>query len=609
MNSAEFDATDFVKRLTRRPGVYRMLDSSGKILYIGKAKNLKNRVGSYFRSGALDSKTLALVKKIAEVEITVTASETEALLLEQSLIKECSPPYNIVFRDDKSYPYIFLSENEDYPRLAFHRGAPKQKGSYFGPYPSSYAVRESLHTMQKIFRVRQCEDAFFRNRSRPCLQYQIKRCSGPCCSLIKPDDYAKDVANVRLFLEGRNTQVIDDYANRMELASEALEFEKAALYRDQISHLRKVQEQQYVIGGTGNTDIIAVLCKPVGACLSLLVIRNGRLLGSKPFFPKMGILETEANVLEAFIFQHYLSAIKGQNIPDEIVVNVGLENSHFLEQKISELSGNKIKISSKVRGQKSRWVALALTNAEQSLDMLITERQTMRKRFEALTSSLNLEAIPERMECFDISHTGGESTVASCVVFDQKGPLKSDYRRFNIEGITAGDDYGAIHQAITRRYSRLKKSEGLFPDLLIIDGGKGQLNQAVKVLEELQVEGVTLLAVAKGEGRKPGLETLYKADGSEFHLSHSDPGLNLIQHIRDESHRFALTAHRQRRGKKRNESLLERIEGVGPRRRRSLLRHFGAVQQIAGASVEELAKVEGISQKLATEIYESFHNR
>lgn len=604
----KFDHKTFLSKLSSRPGVYRMLDEAGDILYVGKAKNLKNRVSSYFRSSALDGKTMALVVKINRIETTVTSSETEALLLEQSLIKELKPPYNIVFRDDKSYPYIFLSANEDYPRLAFHRGAQKAQGRYFGPFPSAYSVRDSLHLMQKIFKVRQCEDTFFRNRSRPCLQYQINRCSGPCCGLISTADYADDVEHAQMFLEGKNHQILEDYANRMEEAAARLEYEEAAAYRDQISHLRKIQEQQYVVGKQGDVDVLAALCQPMGACVLVMFIRGGRLLGNKTYFPRSKLDADEAAVLDAFIPQFYLMGAKGRDIPQEIVVNNRLENKVLLQRELEQVAGRKVSLSDNVRGHRSRWLKLALANAEQSLGARVSSKQTMAQRFESLRQCLQLDEVPGRLECFDISHSAGEATVASCVVFDQNGPLKADYRRFNIEGVAPGDDYGAMAQAIKRRYTRLKKSEAQYPDVLFIDGGKGQLHQVEKALAALEIDGILLVAVAKGPERRAGMEKLHTSVGGEFGLDANDPGLNLIQHIRDESHRFALTAHRQRRGKKRTTSPLEKIGGVGPKRRRSLLRHFGGTQQVAGASVDELSKVQGINQKLAVEIYDSFHN-
>ena len=603
-----FDSKAFSKRLPSRPGVYRLFDEEEGILYVGKAKNLKNRVSSYFRSSALDSKTMALVSKIQKVETTVTGSETEALLLEQSLIKEYRPPYNIVFRDDKSYPYILLTTGDKYPRLAFHRGAQKKKGRYFGPFPSAYSVRDSLNILQKVFQVRQCEDTFFKNRARPCLQYQIKRCSGPCCDLVSTEDYADDVQHAAMFLEGKNNAVMQDYANKMEDASDKLEFEKAAHYRDQVGHLRKIQEQQYVVGNQGDIDVHAVVINPGGVCVLVMFIRGGRMLGNKTFFPKTRLDENESEVLAAFLPQFYLNGSGGRETPPEVVVNARIEDKFVLEGALTSQSGRKVMISDNVRSHRKRWVDLAVTNAEQSLGSHMASRNNLQQRFQSLQEALSLEEMPGRLECFDISHTSGEATVASCVVFDQNGPLKSGYRRFNIDGITPGDDYAAMSQALSRRYTRIKKGEGLLPDILFIDGGKGQLSEAEKIFEELQIEGVTLVGVAKGPTRKAGLESLILSGGAELNLAQDNPGLHLIQHIRDESHRFAITAHRARRGKKRTESVLQGIEGVGPKRRRSLLRHFGGSAQVASAGLEELAKVEGISQILAEHIYATLHN-
>jgi len=602
-----FDHKDFLKSLPSRPGVYRML-AEDAVLYVGKAKNLKNRVGSYFRTTALDSKTIALVSRIEKIETTVTSSETEALLLEQSLIKEFRPPYNVVFRDDKSYPYIYLSSEDDYPRLAFHRGAQKRKGRYFGPFPSAYAVRDSLNILQKVFRVRQCEDTFFKNRSRPCLQYQIKRCSGPCCELISPEDYADDVRHAEMFLEGKNNEILTDYADKMEAASAELAFEKAAIYRDQIHHLRRIQEQQYVVGSQGDIDVLAAVVNPGGSSVLVMFIRGGRLLGNKTFFPTSRLDNSPAEVLEAFIPQFYFGGAGGREVPKEIILNSRIEERDLLEQALSERCGHKVAIADNTRGHRQRWVQLANTNAEQNLASHMADKQNIYQRFEALQEALSLEELPRRLECFDISHTQGEATVASCVVFDQNGPLKSDYRRFNIDGIQPGDDYAAMSQALSRRYTRIQKGEGVLPDILFIDGGKGQLSQAEKIMEELQIDDVMLIGVAKGPGRKAGLETLVLSGKGEMMLSPDNAGLHLIQHIRDESHRFAITAHRNRRGKKRKESLLDEIEGVGPKRKRALLRHFGGTQQITSAGVEELAKVEGISLHLANEIYDSLHS-
>ena len=604
----DFDSTALLKQLTTRPGVYRMFDEAGDILYVGKAKNLKNRVSSYFRSSALDAKTLALVNRIQAVETTVTASETEALLLEQSLIKTLKPPYNIVFRDDKSYPFIYLSSEDEYPRLAFHRGAQHKKGRYFGPFPSAYSVRDSLNILQKVFLVRQCEDAFFRNRTRPCLQYQIKRCSGPCCDLISKDDYADDVAHATMFLAGKNRAVIDDYANKMDQASSNLEFERAARYRDQITHLRKIQEQQYVVGQKGDFDVIAAVLSSGGICVLVTYIRGGRMLGNKTYFPSPKLNEGTREVLTAFIPQFYLEGQGSREIPQEVIVNTGIEDKAVLSEALSAKAGRKIDISDHVRTQKKRWITLAVTNAEQALGAHLATRNNMQQRFDGLQKAFGLEAIPARLECFDISHSSGEATVASCVVFDQNGPVKSDYRRFNIDGITPGDDYAAMSEALRRRYTRIKEGEGLLPDILFVDGGKGQLHEAERILEELQIVGMTLIGVAKGPTRKAGLESLFVSGGPEVNLSPDNPGLHLIQHIRDESHRFAITAHRGRRSKKRKTSSLEGINGIGPKRRRALLRHFGGAAQVQSASTEELQKVEGISKTLAEQIYATLHN-
>lgn len=585
-----------------------MFDSQESILYVGKAKNLKSRVSSYFRTTALDGKTMALVAKISHIEVTVTTSETEALLLEQTLIKELHPPYNIVFKDDRSYPYIFLSNQDEFPRLGFHRGVQRKKGRYFGPFPSAYSVRDSLNILQKVFRVRQCEDSFFKNRSRPCLQYQIKRCSGPCCGLVSKEEYAEDVTHATMFLEGKNRDLLDNYADKMDAASAALKFERAAIYRDQIAHLQRMQEQQYVMNDAGDIDIVAAVYNPGSVCVLVMVVRGGRLLGNKTYFPKIKMEQDASELLGSFIPQFYLNGFGGREIPKEIIVNAKLPEKALIAEVLSSQLGKKVTIADAVRSHRQRWVDMAQTNAEQSLGSHMANRNNLQQRFEALQQALDLPEMPERLECFDISHSSGEATVASCVVFDQNGPLKSDYRRFNIDGITPGDDYAAMAQALNRRYTRLKKGEGRVPDILFIDGGKGQLKEAEKMMEELQVSGVLLVGVAKGPTRKAGLESLFMPGSEEIVLSPDNPGLHLIQHIRDESHRFAITAHRNRRDKKRKESSLEQIDGVGPKRRRALLRHFGGLARIESAASEELAKVEGISRKLADHIYANLHN-
>lgn len=607
--SEGFDHQTFLSNLTKRPGIYRMIDDEGRVLYVGKAKHLKNRVSSYFRTTALDNKTLALVARIDSVEVTITSSEAEALLLEQNLIKELKPPYNIEFRDDKSYPFIYLSANDSYPRLGFHRGAKNRKGRYFGPYPSAGAVRDSLNILQKVFRVRQCEDTFFKNRSRPCLQYQIQRCSGPCCDLVSAEDYQEDVRLATMFLTGKNQQLLKEYANKMEVASAGLNFEKAAIYRDQMSHLRRIQEQQYVVGKQGDIDVIAAVVNPGGVCIQAMFIRGGRLLGNKTFFPKTRLQPSERDMLSAFIPQFYLPNHGQREIPRELILSEKIEDRDVLTDALQTKAGSKVRIADSVRGYRARWVNLALTNARQSLGTHLADKQNIYARFEALQEGLSLDDLPQRLECFDISHSSGEATVASCVVFDTGGPVKSDYRRFNIDGINPGDDYAAMAQALSRRYTRIKSGEGVLPDVLFIDGGKGQLHEAENILEELQLSDVTIVGVAKGVSRKAGLESLFVSGRKDaVALPPDSAALHLIQQIRDESHRFAITAHRQRRARKRKESPLEGIDGIGPKRRRALLRHFGGIQQVESAAAEEIAKVEGIDQKLAKLIYATLHN-
>ncbi|CDM40462.1 excinuclease ABC subunit UvrC [Ectopseudomonas oleovorans] len=604
---APFDPSAFLATCSGRPGVYRMFDSEARLLYVGKAKNLKKRLSSYFRKTGQAPKTAALVARIAQIETTITANETEALLLEQTLIKEWRPPYNILLRDDKSYPYVFLSDGE-FPRLGIHRGAKKARGRYFGPYPSALAIRESLSLLQKTFLVRQCEDSYYKNRTRPCLQYQIKRCKGPCVGLVSPEEYAEDVRHSVMFLDGRSNALSEELSSAMEKASMALEFERAAELRDQIALLRRVQDQQSMDGGTGDVDVVAVMLTPGGACVHLISVRGGRVLGSKNFFPQVAIEEEGGDVLMAFLAQYYLGNAE-RDLPSELIVNVQHEDFATLIEAIESLRGRSLSISLRVRGTRARWQQLAVTNAEQALAARLVNRQHLAERFEALATVLEMDEPPQRMECFDISHSSGEATVASCVVFGPEGPLKSDYRRFNIEGVTAGDDYAAMHQALTRRFSKIKDGEGKLPDVLLVDGGKGQLAMAREVLQELAVPDLILLGVAKGTTRKPGLEVLYLNDAEhEFTLPGNSPALHLIQQIRDESHRFAITGHRARRGKTRRTSTLEEVPGIGPKRRRELLNHFGGLQELSRASAEEIAKAPGINKKLAESIYDTLHS-
>ncbi len=604
-----FDHKAFLATLTSRPGVYRMLDEQGEVIYVGKARNLKRRVSSYFSRADQSPKTRVMVSRIRGIEVTVTRTEAEALLLENNLIKAFKPRYNVLLRDDKSYPYIVLSDDE-FPRFGVHRGKRGKKGRYFGPYPSAAAVRESMNLLQKLFPVRQCENSYYRNRSRPCLQFQIKRCTAPCVGLIDAEAYAEDVRHAVLFLQGRSSEVINALVERMEVASAALEFEQAARYRDQIASLRRVQEQQYIEGSGGDLDVIAVERRGGLSCIQVFFIRGGRNLGNKAFFPRGEAEADEAGLLSAFLGQYYLDSDGGavRPIPGEILLSHETDDSEVLQELLGEAAGRKVKLSHRLRGDRARYLEMARANAEQALTAQLLHKANLQARFEALQEALGLDEPPRRIECFDISHTMGEATVASCVVFDSNGPLKSDYRRFNIEGITPGDDYAAMRQALERRFRRLKEGEGSFPDLLLIDGGKGQLAQAEEILRELQVVEVTLVGVAKGPSRKPGLEQLFlSATGAGFILPADSPALHLIQQVRDEAHRFAITGHRQRRAKSRRESPLEAIEGLGPKRRQALLRQFGGLQEVTRAGVEELCRVKGISPNLAQRIYDAFH--
>jgi len=604
-----FDSKTFLAELTRRPGVYQMLDEAGKVLYVGKAKNLKNRVSSYFRNTGLSIKTQSLMGKAKDVQVTVTGSETEALLLEQNLIKSLKPPYNILLRDDKSYPFIFLTDKDNYPALGLHRGAKRKNVRYFGPFPNVSAVRETLSLLQKSFKVRQCDESHFKNRSRPCLQYQIERCKAPCVEYISEQDYAEDVRHTRMFLEGKDREIITELTVQMEKASETLDFEKAAELRDQVIQLRRVQEQQYVSGHSGDVDVVAGLVSPMGICVQVLFIRGGRILGSRSYYPKVNMVNDLSELLGGFIPQFYLAGSSQHQIPKEIILNAELEDEVMIREALEQTVNRKVLFTSKVRGDRARWLQLAVNNAEQNLQGRHASNMDYAGRLNAVQAALSLDDIPKRMECFDISHSSGESTVASCVVFDENGPLKADYRRFNITGITGGDDYAAMQQALKRRYKRLKAGEGKLPDILFIDGGKGQLRMAEDALAGLEINEVLLVGVAKGVTRKAGLESLYMAGRSdEIVLPPDSPALHLIQHIRDEAHRFAITSHRQARGKTRRTSPLESIPGVGPKRRRELLTFFGGIQEIERASAEEIAKVPGISKIMAEEIYASLRN-
>ncbi len=591
-------------RLPNRPGVYRMLDATGRVIYVGKASSLRKRVGSYFNKRQDSVKVARMVALIVDIEVTITGSEGEALILENSLIKSLRPRYNIMLRDDKSYPYIYLSKGEPFPRLAFHRGIRKGPGRYFGPYPSAGSVRDSLALMQRIFPLRQCEDTVFRARTRPCLQYQIKRCTGPCVGLIEPDDYAEDVRHAELFLEGKNSLVIAEMAGRMSQAATLLDYERAARLRDQIANLRRAQEKQGIEGVDADVDIIACASRDGVACVELLFIRGGRSVGTRAFFPRLADDAEPESVLAAFLPQHYLDG----EVPDEIVISHEVPDQALIEAALATVSGHRVRLTAAVRGDRGKWLRLARTNAALTLGRRLASSASVRERYEALQEALGLDSLPQRLECFDISHTMGEAPVASCVVFDADGPAKSDYRRFNIEGVTGGDDYGAMAQAIERRYTRLQKGEGKFPDILLIDGGAGQLGRVAAVLDELQVSGLTVLGVAKGETRRPGAETLLLMGREQpIFLPPDSPALHLIQHIRDEAHRFAIAGHRGRRQRTRNQSPLEDIPQLGPKRRRLLLTRFGGLQALRRAGVDDLAQVPGISHTLAQAVYDVLH--
>ncbi|WP_134389022.1 excinuclease ABC subunit UvrC [Leminorella grimontii] len=597
-----FDSKAFLKHVTNEPGVYRMYDASGVVIYVGKAKDLKKRLSSYFRQNVSSKKTEALVKSIHSIDVTVTHTETEALLLEHNYIKLYQPRYNVLLRDDKSYPLIFLSSDR-HPRLKIHRGAKHAKGEYFGPFPNSGAVRETLALLQKIFPVRQCEDSVYRNRSRPCLQYQIGRCLGPCVEgLVTDEEYQKQVNYIRLFLEGKDSQVLDQLIASMEEASKALNFEEAARIRDQIQAIRRVTEKQFVSGDSDDLDVIGVSYESGIACMHVLFLRQGKVLGSRSYYPKIPKGTDLEEVIQTFVGQFYLQGSQSRSLPGEILLDFNLPDKTALEETLSEVAGRKIQIQTRPRGDRARYLKLARTNASIALKTKLSQQSTVHQRLTALAELLNLPEI-NRMECFDISHTMGEQTVASCVVFDKNGPLRAEYRRYNITGITGGDDYAAMAQVLRRRYGKALTEEKI-PDVIFIDGGKGQLGQAIEVFHQLDVawdkSKPRLIGVAKGSDRKVGLETLFfEAEGEGMSLSPDSPALHVIQHIRDESHDHAISGHRQRRAKVKKTSSLEHIEGVGPKRRQTLLKYMGGLQPLLNASVEEIAKIPGISQSLA----------
>jgi excinuclease ABC subunit C len=601
---APFDSKAFVDSLPARPGVYRMLDAQGEILYVGKARSLRSRVASYFQPSNVQPKVQALIAKTVRMEVTIANSDTEALLLEYNLIKKHRPRFNVVLRDDKSFPYLHLETAHRFPRLNFYRGSRKQPGRYFGPYPSAGAVRETLQQLQKLFRLRNCDDSYFANRSRPCLQYQIQRCTAPCVGLISPEAYARDVDAAIKVLEGRNDEVNQDLGRRMESAAERLQFEEAAHIRDQLAKLKVIQSQQIVTAGMDHdADVIAAAEVDGEFCVALMFVRSGRSLGSTTFFPKAPLADM-AEVLAAFVTQYYLE----RDAPAEIIVQRKFEDMPLLEAALAARSGHKVRISASVRGIRARWLEMVHNNAEQALTMRGLKRGSVEASLEEMREVFDLEETPGRLECFDISHTGGTDTVASCVVFGADGPIKSEYRRFNIAGIQPGDDYAAMNQALMRRYKRVRDREVVAPDVLLIDGGKGQLGEAAKVLEELGITGITLIGVAKGADRRAGQEQLFLLGRETPTILPPDSyALHLIQRVRDEAHRFAVAGHRRKRAKRHNQSILETIPGLGPVKRRELLKQFGGLQGILRAGIDDFVQVRGLGRELAEVIYEHLH--
>ena len=593
-----------IKRLPNLPGVYKMLGKNGDILYVGKAKSLKSRVNSYFAKTIDHPKTRALVARIHNIETIITRSETEALLLEQNLIKEYRPPYNVLLRDDKSYLYVFISADKPYPRLAYGRGKGNhQKGRFFGPFPSAHAAKETLVLMQKMFQMRQCTNTFFKQRQRPCLEYQIKRCRAPCVGLVSPEEYNEDVNNTIRFLKGDSGDIHSTLIEKMENAAEALDFEKAVFYRDQLSMLREVQAKQAVYTVQGEADVIAIASQAGMTCVNVLTVRGGRVLGGKNYFPDVDSSEPLPENLSAFITSFYFQVT--DDLPSEIILSHELPDQVAISEALATHFGNKVAIKTNVREHRSEWLDLATLNANNALKTKLGDYLELHARFGALKNVLSdvTDRTVDRIECFDISHTMGEATIGSCVVFDQGGARRRDYRQYAIHDIQGGDDYAAMKQVLTRRYKKQP-----LPDLLLIDGGKGQLGMAKEVLVELGILGDTLLiGVAKGEGRKAGLEVLHFLDHEPLDLPMDSKALHLLMHIRDEAHRFAITAHRKKRDKRRSSSVLEVIPGLGEKRRRDLLNHFGGMQQLLGASQQELAGVQGIGPVLAKTVYKVLH--
>ncbi len=604
-----FDHQAFLASVSQQAGVYRMYDDKQTVIYVGKAKQLKKRLASYFRKDVGSNKTRALVSQICAIDVTVTHTEGEALLLENNYIKKYQPKYNILLRDDKSYPYLLITDHK-HPKLGLHRGGKKVKGDYFGPYPTVGAVWESLRLMQKLFPIRQCEDSYYRARSRPCLQYQLGRCSAPCVDKISPDDYQHQVALAKLFLKGKNSEVIEQLVVEMEQASLALAFEKAAKLRDQIATLRKVQQQQFVSGIAAEMDVVGYYRQKSQVCIHLLFIRDHKILGSKSYFPSIPSDTSDQEVMEAFINQHYFGVdLKAGKIPKELILPFALDNLSEITALLTSHGQHEVKVASNVRSERAQYIKLANTNAENALVTKNSHKESMQARFAALNEVFELNNGIHRIECFDISHTMGQQTIASNVVFNQEGPLKSDYRRYNVHGITPGDDYAAMAFALNKRYGKLTSFEKM-PDIVFIDGGKGQLAKAEQFFAECNYENTPLLVgVAKGESRKPGLETLILAGSHQLiSLPGTSPALHLVQHIRDESHRFAIAGHRAKRQKVSKKSTLESIPGIGAKKRQALLKYLGGLQEVIQADISTLQKVPGVSLALAQTIYDALHD-
>lgn len=598
-----FDPKPILKNLPNLPGVYRMINAAEEVIYVGKAKDLKKRVSSYFNKNLSSPRTRMMVSNIINIETTVTRSEAEALLLENNMIKGLMPRYNVLFRDDKSYPYIALT-NDAFSRLAFHRGVQRKGNQYFGPFPNSVAVRESIQLLQKVFKLRTCENTVFANRSRPCLQHQIARCTAPCVGFISESDYRNDVHQAALFLQGKTNEVIDTLGSQMNMAAANQEYEMAVVFRNRMQALRQVQAKQFVSDfNVSDADVVACAELQGQHCINLVMIRGGRHLGDRSYMPKNTDGETLETSMAAFLAQHYVA----QNTPPLIITSIKIETA-VIEEVLSEQAGRKIKINTNAIGDKKVWLKMAQTNAELALGQRAATSANQAAKLVALREALNLNEATERIECFDISHTMGEATVASCVVFDHGDMQNSEYRRFNITGITPGDDYAAMRDALTRRYKKVAAGEGKRPDLVFIDGGKGQLGVAIEVMQEVGLEDILLVGIAKGEDRKPGLETMIFSDtGEMINLEKDNKGLHLLQQIRDEAHRFAITGHRAKRAKARMHSSLEDIEGIGAKRRKALLTRFGGLDGVKSASIDEIANVEGISASLAEKIYGELH--